>query len=71
MTTLGNGRAIEMIVDLGGVEARDGNGRKEGGEQIGAGLGQFVEDEIGAGDLREDREQARAGRGLQHPVGLA
>ncbi len=33
------------------------------------GLGQLVEDEIGAGDLRENREQARAGRRLQHPIG--
>jgi len=58
-----------MIVDLGGVEACDGNGRKERGEQIGAGPRQLVEDEIGTGDLRKDREQAHAGRGLQHPVG--
>jgi hypothetical protein len=37
-----------MIVDLGGVEARDRNGRKEDGEQRGAGLGQFVQDERAA-----------------------
>ncbi len=58
-----------MIVDLGGVEASDGNGRKEAAKKIGAGLGQLVQDEIGTGDLREDREQACSGRGLQHQVG--
>jgi hypothetical protein len=39
---------IEMIVDLGGVEARDGYARKERCEKIGAGLGQLVQDEIGS-----------------------
>jgi hypothetical protein len=57
-----------MIVDLRGVEARDGNGRKERGEQIGAGLGQFVEEERAAADLGQDGEQAGAGRRLQHDV---
>ena len=61
-------RTIQMIVDLGGVEAGDVNGRKEGGEQVGAGLGQFVEQERTAGDFGEDREQAGAGRRLQHDV---
>ena len=37
-----------MIVDLGGVEARDGYARKERCEKIGAGLGQLVQDEIGS-----------------------
>ena len=46
-----------MIVDVGRVEARDRNGREESGEQIGTGRGEFVEDEIGASDFREDREQ--------------
>ena len=48
----------EMIVDLGGVEAGDGKGRKERGETIGAGLGEFI----------EDRHEAGAGRGFQHHV---
>ena len=65
----GDGGPIEVIVDLGGVEARDGDGRKGRGEQIGAGLSQLIQDEIGTGDCREDREQARACRWLQHPVG--
>ncbi len=33
-----NGGRREMVVDLGGVEARDGNGRKELVKQIGAGF---------------------------------
>ncbi|MBB4020094.1 hypothetical protein GGR16_005158 [Chelatococcus caeni] len=60
---------IEMIVDLGGVEARDGNGRKERREKTAAHLAELVEHEGGAGDLGEDGEQAGAGRRLQHTVG--
>ena len=44
----GGGARREMIVDLGGVEARDGNGRKQRSEQIGAGFGQLVEEERSA-----------------------
>lgn len=57
-----------MIVDLGGVDARDGKGRKELAKQIGAGFRQLVEEQRAAADLGEDGEQARAGRGLQHDV---
>jgi hypothetical protein len=39
------------------------------GEQIGAGVGQLVEEKRAAADLGENGEQARAGRGLQHDVG--
>ena len=39
------------------------------GEKPGAGLGEFVEHERGAGELGEDREQAGAGRGLEHEIG--
>ncbi|TWG96286.1 hypothetical protein L598_002700000160 [Mesorhizobium sp. J18] len=60
---------IEMIVDLGGVEARDGNGRKERREKTGAHVCEFVEHEGAAGDIGEDGEQAGAGRRLQHAVG--
>ena len=67
-TTDGIAVPVQMIVDLRGVEARDGNGRKEGGEQLRARLGEFVEDQGTARRLREDREQARAGRRLQHAV---
>ena len=59
---------IEVIVDLGGVEARGGNGRKEGGEHRRPGLGQFVQHERAAGDLGQDGEEAGSGRGLQHTV---
>jgi hypothetical protein len=65
----GRDGGIEMIVDLGRVEAGDGNGREEKRQQAGAGVGQLVEDERAAGDLGEDGEQAGAGRRLQHPVG--
>ena len=61
---------IEMIVDLGGVEAGDGQGRKEGGKQAGADLGQFVDEQRTAGDLGQDGEEPGAGRGLQHAVGV-
>ena len=57
-----------MIIDLRGVETRDRMSWKESGKKIGAGLGQLIEDEIGAFDLGKDRKQARAGRGLQYPV---
>ena len=67
-TTLGTAAGIEVIVDLGGVEARDGNGRKEGGEQRRPGLGQFVQHERAAGDLGQDGEEAGSGRRLQHAV---
>ena len=63
-----NGGRIEMIVDLRGVEARDGDGRKEGGEQRRPGLGQFVQHERAAGDLGQDGEEAGSGRRLQHAV---
>ena len=57
-----------MIVDLCRIEAGDGNGRKEGGEEIGAGGGQLVERERAAGNLRQDGEETGAGGRLQHPV---
>ena len=62
-------RGIEVIVDLGRVEAGDGKGRKEGGEKTSAHLGQFVENERAASDLGENGEEASAGGWLQHPVG--
>ena len=58
----------EMIVDLGRVETRDGDGREESGEQIGAGVGQLVEEKFAAADLGEDCEQPGAGRRLKHEV---
>ena len=58
-----------MIVDLRGVETGHGNGGEEKRQQIGAGLGQLVENERGARDFGEDGEQAGAGRRLEHPVG--
>ena len=60
---------IKVIVDLGCVEARDGKGRKEEGEKIGAGVGKLVEQERAPGDLGQNGEKPGAGRGLQHAVG--
>lgn len=36
---------VEMIVDLGGIEAGDRQGRKEERQETGASLGEFVENE--------------------------
>ena len=58
-----------MIVDLRRVEARDGKAGEKPGEKPGAGIGEFVEGERAASELGEDREEARAGRGLQNKVG--
>src|SRR3546814_12139462 len=60
------GGRIEMVVDLGRVEARDGHGRKERGEKIGAGLSQLVEDERCTRSLGEDGEPPGAGGGIEH-----
>ena len=57
-----------MIVDLRGVEAGDGGGRKEVAEQVGAGFGQFIEGQRAANGLREDGKEAGARRGFQHTV---
>ena len=57
-----------MVIDLGGVEPRDGDGRKEGGKKRCTGFGQLVEHQRGTGGLGQDREQAGSGRGLQHTV---
>ena len=57
-----------MIVDLGGVEPGDGKGRKERGETIGAGLGEFIEDQRTADGLRQNSQKAGASRWFQNPV---
>ena len=49
-----------MVVDLGGVEARDGHGREERSEKFGAGIGQLVEDERCARSFGKDAKQAGA-----------
>lgn len=64
-----HGGAIEMVVDLGRIEACERNGRKESGEKIGAGLRQLIEVERGAGNLGEDREQTGPGGGFEHAIG--
>ena len=57
-----------MIVDLGRVEAGDGDIRKEGGQEVGAGVGQLVQHERAAGDLGQDSEKAGASGRLQHAI---
>ena len=69
-----HGRAdadVEMIVDMRRIVAGDRRRGKQRAEQLGAGLGEFVENEPRAGELGEDGEQAGAGRGLQHEIGRA
>jgi hypothetical protein len=58
-----------VVIDPGGVEAGDGDTGEEMAEESGPRPGQLVQDERGAGDLREDGEKASAGRGLQDAVG--
>ena len=60
---------IEMVVDLGRVEARGGTGRKEMRKKIGARVGQFVQHQCAAGDLGQDGEQTRSGRRFENAVG--
>ncbi len=60
---------VEMIVDLRRIEARDRKAGEKPGEKPRAGIGQFVEGERAASELREDRKKARAGGGLQNKVG--
>ena len=54
---------------MGGVMPGDGRGREEKGQEVRAGVGEFVEQKVGAGEFGENRQQARAGGGLQHQVG--
>jgi hypothetical protein len=65
----GRGAGVEMVVDAGGIEARDADIREEMAEQAGARLGELVQDERGAGKLGEDGEQPGAGRRLEDMVG--
>jgi hypothetical protein len=58
-----------MIVDLRCVEARDCDGREEGGEEAGAGLRQFVEDQRRARNLGQDGEQTSPGGRFEHAIG--
>ncbi|HUZ13209.1 MAG TPA: hypothetical protein VMU93_10200, partial [Caulobacteraceae bacterium] len=60
---------VEVIVDMRGVIAGDGRAGKERSEQPRTGLGELVEDERCPGELGEDSDQARPGRGLQHEIG--
>ena len=63
---------VEMIVDMRGVEARDGDAGKEMRKKSGAGLGELVENERRAGQLGEDGEQARCRpkAPARHPSGV-
>ena len=64
-----NDAGVEMIVDLRGVEAGDGDAGEQMAQQPGARLGQLVENERAAGEFGEDGEQPGAGRRLQHEIG--
>ena len=58
-----------MVVDVGGVVARDGNVWEQLAEQTGAGGGEFVKDQMTARQFGKDRKKTGPGRGLQHQVG--
>jgi hypothetical protein len=62
-------RAIEMVMDVGGVMPGDGETGKELAQQSGASLRQLVQDEPAIRQLGEDGEQARPCRRLEHEVG--
>ena len=50
-----------MIVDVRGVETGDGGAGKEERKKVGAGFGEFVENEGRARQLGQDGEQPGAG----------
>ena len=58
---------IEVVVNLRRIEAGDGKSREEGGEEVGAGVGQFVEDQTAAGDFGEDRHRGQCQPKAQAP----
>ncbi len=61
--------SVEMVVDVGGVVPGDAVARKQTVEQIGASVGDLVQDQAAAGELGMDGEEPGAGRGLQHEIG--
>ncbi len=65
----GHGRGGQVIVDLRRVEPSDGNRGKQRSQQVGAGRGEFVEDQRAAGGRGQDGEQPGSGRWFQHAVG--
>ena len=62
--------AIETIVDLRRVVARNGEIREQQAEEIGANVGEFVERKRHAVPLGENRQQPRASRRLENDVAL-
>ena len=67
--TLGRSVSGQIVVNLLGVEARDGDGREQQRKQIGACVGDLVERERCAVKLGEDGELTGSGRGLEHQIG--
>jgi len=59
---------VEMIVDLRGIKASDWAAREQKAQKVGAGVGQFVQNEAGACDLGEDRQKPGPGRRLENQV---
>ena len=64
----GNSIGVQIVVDLGRIEACDRKGWKEGREKRAARLGQLVEMEPASGNFGENGEQAGAGRRFQHDI---
>ena len=60
---------VEVIMDVRGVKAGDGDTGEQMAQQPGARLGQLIENERPAREFGEDGEQAGAGRRFQHEIG--
>ena len=60
---------VEVIVDLRGVVAGDGDAGEQMAQQPGARFGQFIENERPAREFGENGEQPRASRRFQHEIG--
>ena len=59
---------VQVVVDVRGVVAGDGNILEQLGEQRRAALGQLIERQLGARLLGVNSQQARAGRRLEHEI---
>jgi hypothetical protein len=56
-------------MDVRCIVPRDGKAGEQVGENGPAGVGEFVENETGAGELGKDGEEASASRRFEHEVG--
>ena len=61
-------RRIKVIVNVRGIVPANRKARKQLRQEIGARVGQLVEDEPGSGKFGKDSQQAGAGRRFEHHV---